>query len=317
MLKTPGDLLAQLLHGTQEKLLIVSPFIKANALKRLLSSIGEDVSIDCVTRWRLNEVLLGVSDLEVWDLLRTRSNASLWLRMNLHAKYYRGDGNCLVGSANVTNAALGWSVAPNLELLIPAPENQDFEKELFVGAVMVTDFLYERYKAAVENCHKVAFPSIASPPMGVLENTINVNSSAEYYAAVPSIPLETWLPYTRYPETLYTAYTGQIEKLSTAAKEAAIADLAILSIPTGLDEKAFNLYVAATLIQMPLIYQVDRYVEKPQRFGAVRDLIKQVTGITKTEADTAWQTLMRWLLYFSPQIYERKLSRHSEIFWRR
>jgi hypothetical protein len=31
---------------------------------------------------------------------------------------------------------------------------------------------------------------------------------------------------------------------------------------------------------------------------------------------TAWQTLMRWLLYFLPRRYERVPSRHSEVLRR-
>lgn len=311
---TPGDLLEQLLRSTRSKLLIVSPFIKVNTLKRLLSSVGDDVRVDCVTRWRLDEIMVGVSDLEVWDLLRTRSNASLSLRMNLHAKYYRGDDNCLVGSANVTDAALGWSVAPNLELLIPSPDNQDFENELFAGTVKVTDALYEQYKTAVENCPKIAFPANPTFQPDLPENVTQISSPTDEYIAVQPISIETWLPTTRYPESLYSAYAGQLDKLTTAAREAAVADLAVLSIPIGFSEKTFNLFVATALVQMPVIYQVDCFVEKPRRFGAVRDLIKQITGVGKTEADTAWQTLMRWLLYFLPNTYERKQPHHSEIF---
>lgn len=313
-METPGDLLEQLLRNTQERLLIVSPFIKVNALKRLLSSAGDDVKVDCVTRWRLDEILLGVSDLEVWNLLRTRSNASLSLRMNLHAKYYRGDDNCLVGSANITDAALGWSVAPNLELLIPSPDNQDFENELFAGTVKVTDALYEQYKTAVENCPKIAFPAKPTFQSDLPENVAQISGPTDEYIAVQPILIETWLPTTRYPESLYSAYAGQLDKLTTAAREAAIADLAVLSIPIGFSEKTFNLFVATALIQMPVVSQINHFVERPRRFGAVRDLIKQITGIGKIEADTAWQTLMRWLLYFLPDNYTHTTPKHTEIF---
>ncbi|MBN1453277.1 MAG: phospholipase D family protein [Anaerolineales bacterium] len=313
-METPGDLLEHLLRNTQSKLLIVSPFIKVNALKRLLSSVGDDVKVDCVTRWRLEEIIVGVSDLEIWGLFRTRPNASLSLRMNLHAKYYRGDESCLVGSANITHAALGWSLSPNLELLIPSPENQEFERELFAGTVEVTNALYDQFKVAVDNYPKISIPTSPTIKPGLPENITQTSSLKDQNIAVQPIPLETWFPLTRYPETLYSAYSGQLDKLSTAARQAAIADLAVLSIPTGLGEKTFNLLVSTLLIQMPAVYKIDCLIEEPQRFGAVRNLIRQITGVVRTEADTTWQTLMRWLLYFLPENYERKQPHHSEIF---
>jgi hypothetical protein len=311
--ETPGVLLEQLFRNTRESLLIVSPFIKVSALKRLLDNLDNGVTVDCVTRWRLEEIIAGVSDLEVWKLLSSRPNTTLSLRMNLHAKYYRGDKSCLIGSANVTNTALGWSLAPNLELLIYASENHAFEKELFLGTVKVTDALYAQYKLAVANCPKALFPFSPIILPGSTDNPSQISGST----TLPTQPIETWLPETRYPETLYIAYSGQSDKLSIANRESALADLNILSVPIGLDEKTFKLFVGTMLSQMPIVYQLDHFIESPQRFGAVRDLIRQLTGIGKTEADMAWQTLMRWLLYFLPDNYESKRPRHSEIFEKR
>src|SRR5690606_13352584 len=113
-----GDQLEQLCRSTTQTLWLVAPFIKQVTLKRLLEHVAPEVTIDCVTRWRLDEIVAGVSDLGVWLLIRERPNSTLWLRSDLHAKYYRGDHQALVGSANLTNTALGWSPRPNLELLI-------------------------------------------------------------------------------------------------------------------------------------------------------------------------------------------------------
>jgi hypothetical protein len=313
-LETPGSLLEQLLRTVRSELLIVSPFIKVNTLKRILNGVGDDIKVGCVTRWRLEEIIAGVSDLEIWDLLCSRSNSTLSLRFNLHAKYYRGDENCLIGSANITNAALGWSLTPNLELLIPAYKNQDFEKELFTGTIDVTYALYEQYKAAVLNCPKIFVPFKPTIQPEILEEVTEVNFPPDQNVTCQPTRIETWLPTSRNPQNLFIAYSGQVDKLSTAAKETAGADLAILSIPPGLNEEVFNLFVAATINQIPVLYRVNRFVEMPQRFGAVRNLIKQITGIGNIEADTAWQTLMRWLLYFSPDDYEITQPHISEIF---
>lgn len=114
-----GTELSKLCTEADRELLLVAPFIKASVLERLLDKISSDVTLKCITRWFPEEIVTGVSDLEVWNLIQNRPNSSLWLRSDLHAKYYRADNHCLVGSANLTGKALGWSDCPNLELLVP------------------------------------------------------------------------------------------------------------------------------------------------------------------------------------------------------
>jgi hypothetical protein len=114
-----GESLTNLCQRAQKELVLVAPFVKADVLDRLLHHINIEVSLTCVTRWHLDEIISGVSDIEVWDLIRERASASLLLRSDLHAKYYRADDECLIGSANLTMAALGWSSRQNLELLVP------------------------------------------------------------------------------------------------------------------------------------------------------------------------------------------------------
>ena len=87
----PGDALLDLCRNTQRELVLVSPFIKTVALDRLLTSLGDDVGLKCITRWRPAEVAAGVSDLAVFGLLNERGGA-LWLRQDLHAKYFESHG---------------------------------------------------------------------------------------------------------------------------------------------------------------------------------------------------------------------------------
>ena len=113
-----GTELSKLCTEANKELLLVAPFIKASVIERLLDKISPGVSLKCITRWFPEEIVAGVSDLEVWNLIQNHDNSSLWLRPDLHAKYYRADNRCLIGSANLTGKALGWSHYPNLELLV-------------------------------------------------------------------------------------------------------------------------------------------------------------------------------------------------------
>jgi len=97
----PGAQLLGLLEPSPSRLVLVAPFIKLGALKRVLDSIDpSSVQVDCVTRWLPTDIADGVCDLEILDALTALPTATLWLRDDLHAKYYRADDRCLVGSAS-------------------------------------------------------------------------------------------------------------------------------------------------------------------------------------------------------------------------
>lgn len=317
MTASVGEQLLHLCQNARRELLIIAPFIKYDALMRLLSNTAIDVRITCVTRWRPEELASGVSDIKVWDAIRLRDNASLWLRGNLHAKYYRADKQCLVGSANITSAALGWSPYHNLELLILLDANVDylveFEEYLFSGCTQVTDDIYQVTYSAVEAIKDAAY----RPHIPIESDTLEAMTLTPEYVVSH---FDTWLPTTRNPETVYIAYQGILERLSFAARDTAQLDLNILNVPGNLDLELFRRWVGVQLLQMPLVAKVDDFIKTARRFGEVRKYLAQIAYTTKsTEFDSvrAWQTLMRWLLYFLPERYEVIVPRHSEVIRRK
>jgi hypothetical protein len=309
----PGSQLEELCSQAHDEVVLVAPFIKAPALARLLSKVPKEVKVMCVTRWRPQEIITGVSDLEVWMLVSKLPHASLWLRPDLHAKYYRADQECLVGSANITATALGWLSQTNLELLVPLPAANAqllaFEKELFAGSIQVSQSIFEQMQWAVqsieEQCLEVRPPEILLEP-------------DPEEASQETIATNAWLPTLRNPEDLYLAYSGRFEELSTASRETALLDLRSLPLPPNLPKPAFQIYVGSLLLQKPIVYHVDLLLASPQRFGAVTDLLSslQCSQALAFDADRAWQTLMRWLRYFLPNRYTLSVPNHSEVFGR-
>ena len=310
-----GTELSNLCAEANQEVLLVAPFIKASVLERLLDEISPDVSLKCITRWFPEEILAGVSDLEVWNLVQNRANSSLCLRPNLHAKYYRADNRCLVGSANLTNKALGWSDFPNLELLMPLSANEPtvkaFETELLKACIPVTEDLFEQVSVAVQLLAEQAPNLIASDlsRREIVENNLTTHDL---------VSINAWLPTLRNPEDLYLAYSGQLKKLSTASKIAAATDLRSLAIISNLSLKVFKAYIGTLLLQKPVIQKVDSFVKTPQRFGAVKNLLNSLpcTINPHFNAERAWQTLMRWLLYFLPNRYALSVPNYSEVFYR-
>jgi len=308
-----GNQLEDLCTTAEREVTLVAPFMKARVLQKLLFAIGQNVELNCVTRWRPDEILAGVSDLEIWPLIEKRAKSSLWLRTDLHAKFYRIDGQCLVGSANLTSSALGWSKLPNLEILVQLPASepslQFFEANLYAAAIQVDNSIFTQVSYAVrqlkENSPTQSF-------CDVTDDTLEVNSF------VPDISIDRWLPSLRNPEDLYLAYSRQSENLSTIAFINAMKDLSILSVPLGLSEKNFNLFIETALLQMPIIHKIDSFLLDPQRFGAVKRFLSSLPCASNPgfDADRSWQTLMRWLLYFCPQRYKYSMPKYSEVICR-
>lgn len=309
---SPGDRLLELCKCAEREVLLVAPFVKINVLEKLLSATAEYVSVHCITRWRPDEIVAGVSDLEVWPLLKERKGARLSLRPDLHAKFYRTENNCLLGSANLTAAALGWSPIPNLELLvhlpIHSPEAIDFEVTLLKGSVEVDDSIFEQISNAV---------ALLSTETLKPSDAMIVPDEDGFVQQSLVLP-DAWLPSLRNPEALYIVYVGRWEELTSASRDAALEDLAVLSVPKHLSKAAFEAYVGILLLQQPIIRQVDTFVTTPQRFGAVTKLLESLPCSERLDFDAAraWQTLMRWLRHFLPTRYGLAVPNHSEVFYR-
>ena len=313
-LSLPADDLLELISAAEHELVLVAPFVKAFALERLLDHVRSGVAVTCITRWQPEEVASGVSDLEVFDIITSRAKAVLLLWPRLHAKYFRADTRCLIGSANVTSRALGWANPPNIELLVEAPATHPglvaFEQRSEVEAHPATlDLRLLVGEAAAEITRERKWPTAAS--------SIGEDSVVEPERdAMADLDIDLWLPSLRQPSDLHRAHSNQAEQLSTMSRIAALRDLRALNPPMGLSAETFARVVAVALLQMPMIARIDAFAASPQRFGAVRDLIADETGMENRDASMAWQTTMRWLLHFLPNRYLRTQPAHSELFVR-
>jgi len=299
---TWGDILLRSAARARKCAILIAPYIKEHALRHILNAIAADVSVCVVTRWRPDEVASGVSDLTVLDLLDARPGSKLLLFSSLHAKYYRFDGSVLVGSANLTGAALGWSPSPNLELLVetpwPAPELESLESLAIQGSVRATRDIQAAVLLASQAFERVP-QEIPSP---------STTSAGDVF-----------LPRTRNPEILYRAYASPDPDLTAAATEQTDDDLRALSLPAGLSQEQFRAVVGSLLLQSPVVAFVDEMATSPRRFGEARHLLREhlaQVGVDRDVTET-WQTLMRWLTYFLPGRYEVFVPRFSEVFGRR
>ena len=311
-MNTIGETLLDLFRSARYEVFIAAPFIKAGVMERVVENLASGVELTCITRWHPHEIKAGVSDLKVWDILEAHGFANFLLVPNLHAKFYRADDRYATGSANLTNAALGWSARPNIEILVLGMFDtgwREWEAYLLSQATIVDKSLVRHFERLVEDC--------PDNQLVVTDHYLGIENTMRPEPEACDLRTNCWLPITRYPNQLFEAYDGRADNISIGATESAIHDLLILGIPKGLDEAGFRASVAANLLQMPLVREVDHFLTQPRPFGMVRDFLCSRNAYpVERDPSTDWQTLMRWFQYFLPRRYQVSVPNHSEVAYR-
>ena len=291
-MKTLGDDISALLCGAQDSALIVAPFMRSEALSRLLDSIPVGTQTTIVTRWRPVDLLAGASDLGVYDLAESKK-IPLYLRQDLHAKFFAADAKCLIGSANVTLTALGWRTPANLELLAPVARTAshivEFEKMLLSGSVRATAEQRDRLEEL----------------LGRLRRSSTVASEIDYEMIGGLLP-PNWVPRVRNPEELYSAYRGDNDITRTTLSTIQ-EDLRQIGAIPGMDKDGFRAWVAATINQAPLVRRVIQCIEEKGEVteSVLKDLLAEIgADIDEFRPRDVLEVLERWLTYFLPEQYE-------------
>ena len=292
-MKALGDEIISLLSEAQENVLIVAPFMRSEALYRLLENIPVGIETTVVTRWRPTDLLSGASDLGVYDLVASKS-ASLFLRYDLHAKYFATDDKCLIGSANVTQTALGWRTPANFELLVPVARTTEtiveFENELLTGAVQATAIQRDLLEELLKKLREL---TVVIPETDENKTTMGLLS--------PS-----WVPRVRNPEELYSVYCGNSD-FSRSAYRTMQEDLAQFGAVPGMDEEGFRAWVASTISQTPLVARVIQNIDTNGQVteAELSSLLAKIGVDEKVHhSRDVLEVLQRWLTYFFPIQYE-------------
>lgn len=294
----PGEAIVALLGTATKTSLIVAPFIRSHALEQILEAVPDGVEVSIVTRWRPVDLLAGASDLGVFDITAAR-DIPLYLRHDLHAKMFAADRACLIGSANVTDTALGWCEPANLELLSlvdrDAPEIRAFEEELFRVAVRATsaqrDFMQRFIDDLAAVVQQLPRPEVATEELA------------------GSLITPDWIPRSKNPEDLYTVYRGNTDAVGRAGLSDMRTELQQLGVSPGLTEPHFNSWVRATMCQAAVVAAVLTSIDKVGGISELEfaDLLESI-GITNVDVSPAeiLEVLRRWFNHFMLESYETK-----------
>ena len=285
--------IAHLCTTARSKIIFAAPFIKIRTLRDFFELVDPGVDITVVTRWLVDDIISGVCDLEIWDLVEARPQTRLMINQKLHAKYYRSEGDCLVGSANLTGRGLGTHGSANLELLVPVMPSAliDFEMTLLHGSIDATPALVNELRAVLDGFDQTPREDVASPSLDLSD--------------------DGWFPSYRAPFDLWDIYVNLDSVETDSAADVARKDLVSMRIPPALNLDQFRAAVGYQLQILPWMPELNSFLATTRRFGEVANELKLITGheVGKNE----WQTLMRWLLAFCPENYVYRRPGYTEI----
>ena len=274
----PGDTLRNLCVGAQ-RLIIAAPYIKADALARVLADFDPSATLICVTRWNPHDLAVGASDPDCRTIIVQRGG-SFRLHPSLHAKYYRIDNVVLIGSANLTASALGWTAQPNLEILCRAGDDFDasaFQQELMDGSREIADEEFAYWESISKITAPTNQPIAGGQPV-----------------------LETWRPSTRDPRNVVLAYQGRVDDIASLDEQrAAQRDIQALLIPPGLNDEQVRAWASGCLLATPFANSVMRLhgMDTP----TASRILAENYNLNIVEARRDMETVQNWLAFFAPE----------------
>ena len=272
----PGDILRES-FGKARYVVIAAPYIKEGALGSLLSTSRDLTSIVCVTRWRPDDLVVGVSDLGCRALV-TERGGSFRLHSSLHAKYYRSDDTVFVGSANLTSSAMGWTPQPNLEILCRA--GADFNARGFESDLLRTS------------------REISDVEFACWERLTEIDARSDNIISGVHPLLDSWRPATRDPRNLELAYRDREDEIASVdERKAALRDIQVLSMSPGLTDVAIRAWISTCLLATPFANSVMRLSNlDTQRAVAT---LAATYRLNATEARRDMETVQNWLSFLA------------------
>ena len=287
-----GDEVLRLIQTATRRVTIVAPFIKVDALERLINDLPADVELVVVTRWRVADLVAGVSDLGVYDVV-SRCGGTLYTRTDLHAKLFVADDQCLVGSANVTLAGLGWAEDSNLELLTIVrcddPQVIAFKEELFGGVIPV----FEWQRAMLDEL----VSRIAVGPTHTGDSVDGVDLDMRW---------TDWVPRAMNPEDLFSVYSDTDSDVGRMTQDLLAKEIKRLGVVPGLDADGFRTWVQGAMIQSRLVMAVVARIEESGKLTEVdmERLLVRHESAAGLDAREVLEALQRWLTHFLPDQYQ-------------
>ena len=300
-----------LAESNEDPLIVFSPYITTAYLKEVLDGQNE---VYIVTSWRKDHLMSGVSDLELYTVVKQRPNWHLYINDRLHAKVYsRNFSTLLMGSANFTNRGMQDGETSNHEVMIKSVCDSNSKNEMISilqNSLLMDDDHFKIYETWYANAEK-------TPRSDDTGSVIEPVSTNELF-------LVSQLPGSSSPQRLWSILREGARTDDTWDEfEAAQHDMNNL----GLHARSFQEYGQ---FKEALIHKmgqqdfftafIDRIDDSGLRFGYVKEWV-QTNCIDdpvpyRKELTRTVQNLFSWVIDLYPEDFEIIQPRHSQIIRR-
>ena len=246
--------LQALSRGGNKLLFIFSSFIKLAALKELDQKLGLRSGLNIIVRWRPEDIVSGVSDLDVFEFSKQKG-IKLFRNRDLHSKLFVYENNkAFLTSGNLTGRGLG------------EQENRNLEVGTFV------DFLPSDWNKAYE---------IIENSMEVTEEMVAwLQEHALPGSTIDSIPPEPdWekdesfaisdFPATQSPHEFFEFYQAEEGSLTPSQRSSLEQDRSTFKVPSGLSKDQLWKRLEISLRSQKYVKHILQWVERESslRFG--------------------------------------------------
>jgi hypothetical protein len=302
--------LEQRICADDDIILILVPFAKLAALQQLHWVHSRNVKLKVVCRWRPEDILAGVSDVEVYSYLRD-SGSQLFINSEIHLKLYVFASNTAFNtSGNMTLSGLGYSEKGNVEVgNLVVLTSHDWIKiyEIINSSRQVDDSLFEKFADLA--AQRRPFDGTV-PLLDILPSPKAFTISS--------------LPAAAHPQHLLDFYLNPGEqRFGPEEVRRASHDFATFRVPNGLTGSEFEKRLGESFRKTRFVIEFVEFLKasKSLRFGAVNDWIHQkcedVPLPYRWEIKENTRIFYDWLAYYVPEI-SWDTPRHSQvIYWQR
>lgn len=303
-------ILEERIQNNDNIILILVPFAKLAALQKLHWINSRKVKIKVVCRWRPEDIVAGVSDLEIFTFLK-QTDCELYINWNIHLKLYVFASNTAFNtSGNMTLRGLGYSDSANIEVgNMVSLTTSDWTKiyDVINSSRLVTDDIYQRFKEYSAQHPPVSKPL---PPIDLMPAPKSYTISS--------------LPATDSPKKLADFYFSHEQKdLSLEDMRRAAHDLAIFGIPLGLSSSEFDKRLGDAFRKTPFVTDFIAFLKNARslRFGAVNDWIhnkcEDVPLPYRWEIKENTRIFYDWLVHYHQDISWDRPNHSQVIYWKK
>ncbi len=308
------DSLIALAKTATRSIEIFAPFIKKDTLTRFIEALpNRDVPISIITTWKLKDLLVGVTDLEVYPYCKSQG-IYFFVNNRIHLKTYLVDyTKVLIGSANMTGRGMGLAKDSNYETLVELPTvPSDYIINLArikKEAAHVQDAYYEDMAAAVGRL-KSKFKS-NEVELNLVQAEIESRVKKDHF-------LISELPMSMNLRTIYDILAGNVVE-DPAERINAEHDIATYD----LDRQKYKNYddfrevLKGRFFNHPFVLELCNYVTDCKRFGEIRQWVKNTcTNVPipySKEVTPYVQALYEWLKDVGSDRFYEKRPNHSQI----